>query len=343
MFKPTALIVVLVVLELAAQFIFFSSRSTSMDVSGSGVSQYTMQSSLGIGGPISVTKEGMIKSVHINWTSALVNAALTYIVACLLARALTGATHFHRPATVYATAALTMVGISFLISIAISNSYWGYPFDEPKLLREAGDIAKVRAITPIKTETNSSGSHAFVVDNGNSISNMLAVAERYPDDCLSERLVIELQKKNLIPSNSVATIPELSQFYSEVRISGLMAHSDKGYASEQALAGVAVDGVNQSGARVVFLAITGGQLSNDHYPYYELLFGNSTDGTTLSFNRGQRFFYDAAGLEGFGWLQIWMLISIPCILLGFILLTAARFVSRRWRKKIPATFAVVGM
>lgn len=162
------------------------------------------------------------------------------------------------------------------------------------------------------------------------MSESLASGKRYPDDCLDTRILLELDRRSLLPKALTQTLSGLPELYPLIRNSGLFAQSSPGYDSSARLRGVAVDAIGKAGDRLVVIGLTGGQLSNDHYPYYELLFGAQTQGSQLEFIRGQRFFYDAAGMEGFEWYVIWPMLAIPGILFGFAIFTTVRFI-RTWK------------
>ena len=85
-----------------------------------------------------------------------------------------------------------------------------------------------------------------------------------------------------------------------------------------------VDAADRLGRRLLFLGLTGGEESNDHHPYYELLFRGQAGASDLSFARGQRFFYDVAGMEGFEWYLGWPLLTIPSIIAGFVVFTTLK-------------------
>jgi len=96
------------------------------------------------------------------------------------------------------------------------------------------------------------------------------------------------------------------------------------------MSGVAVDAIGKSGGRLVVLGLTGGEVSNDHRPYYEMVFGAPTPNSPLEFIRGQRFFYDVAGMEGMEWYSIWLLLAVPSVLFGLAIFTIVRFL-RTWK------------
>jgi hypothetical protein len=103
--------------------------------------------------------------------------------------------------------------------------------------------------------------------------------------------------------------------------SGILAESETGYEPWREGRAQVAEGWDASGARLVFIGMRGAQVSNDHYPYYELLFREPVPGDGLHLVSSQRFFFDVAGLEGFEWTQLWQLLTLaltPLLLVGFI-------------------------
>ncbi len=113
-----------------------------------------------------------------------------------------------------------------------------------------------------------------------------------------------------------------------IRATGILATPEKGYNDSDLLHGIVVDAVDKSGRRLVFLGLQGMQLSNDHFPYYEMVFSIRPGMPELSYVRGQRFFYDWAGIEGLEWFGIWLLLSVPGIAAGFVAVTIGMLI---WR------------
>jgi hypothetical protein len=219
-----------------------------------------------------------------------------------------------------------MIGLAFLISITISKAYWGYWFSPPAFLSEVNGVAQVQAIAFFKTQRDTQNP-VIVNDDKYPLSEQLASAKKYSENALTGRVLLELDRRNLIPPNHTATLAGLPDLYSTIQSSGMLERSSDGYNSSAALWGIAVDAIGTSpGERLVFLCVQGGQLSNDHYPYYELLFRGKPDSSQLTFVRGQRYFYDAAGMEGFEWYVIWPILAIPAVLFGFVVLTIVRVV-----------------
>jgi hypothetical protein len=229
-----------------------------------------------------------------------------------------------------------MIGVAFLVSTGGSKIYWGYFFARPALLREVNEIAQVNAVIPIKTESDVAGKHPIVVNDDFSLTEAIANGKRDPYYCLDERILIELERRKLLPAAHAATFVGLPELCSLVNGSGVLAKSEKGYHSTNFLRGIVVEALDRSGSRLVFLCLEGGQVSNDHYPYYETVFKRRDGSPELSFVRGQRFFYDVAGMEGAEWYSIWPFLSVFGVIAGFVLFTIARGIwSKAKRETAP--------
>lgn len=199
------------------------------------------------------------------------------------------------------------------------------------MLSEVDEITQVKAIVPFKTDSTDSAKRAIVFDPNYSLSERIANGKKDSYYCLDERILIELERRNLLPAVPTTTLAGFPDLYQLIQNSGTLANSTKGYDSAAELRGVVVDAFDRSGNRIVCLGLTGGQLSNDHYPYYELLFRGQKNAAELSFARGQRFFYDVAGIEGFEWHIIWLYLAALGIVPSLVIFAIARAI---WNRKI---------
>lgn len=150
---------------------------------------------------------------------------------------------------------------------------------------------------------------------------------------MEERILVELDRRNLLPAAFATTLDGLPELYQLIQDSGVLATSSPGYDSSARLGGIAVDAFDKAGNRVLVLGLTGGQLSNDHYPYYEMVFRGQKAAAETSFARSQCFYYDAAGMEGFEWYVIMLYLSIAGIAAGFIIFIIGRLI---WKKQPDA-------
>jgi hypothetical protein len=108
----------------------------------------------------------------------------------------------------------------------------------------------------------------------------------------------------------------------------ILAEPEEGYNDSDLLQGVVIDALSKSGQRLVFVGLNGRQLSNDHFPYYEIVFTGDTGSSALSYMRGQRFFYDVAGIEGAEWFLVWPFLALAGVVIGFVIVTVFMLI---WR------------
>lgn len=324
---PTPLAVLLMLVTLAV--IGTICRSSSMTISpGSGAPERS-EFSIGIGGPIQITTVGESRSWQISWPLLLLQLVAIYLASNRVAIDLVRVTRLHRPATTYGIVGVSLVAITFLSAISVSKAYWGYWFSPPKLLPEASLIAAVKAVAAFKTQQDAAGKPVAVSDFTYSMASLVAAGRKYGSEASEERILVALEDRKLLPddfSTNMALLPEL---YGLVSPTAELVKSTAGYDSSADLHGIVVEATDKEGNRCLLAGFRGGQLSNDHYPYYELFFQQEQGTRTWRLIHHQHYFYDAAGLEGFEWPVIWLLLSIVFVPLGMVAFTVARLIIRK--------------
>lgn len=327
--RPTAFGLLLFALGLLAQAGVFS--VTSLTYSFDRESAESSTWAIGPGGMIALETDRGAVSIDVRWGILLPVLLLTYAAGLYLARILRRVTALRHPATAYGLAVAVSVGLALLVAITLSKMYWGYFLQRPPVPRAMGDIARVASVTPVFTVTSANGARSLAAREDFSFTNALARGRDDPYYCLDERLLLELDRRDLLPEVHSVTLPaDLPDLFPLIRATGLLAEPEAGYEEEAAnLGGVVIDAVSRSGRRLVVLGLGSGQVENDHYPYYEMVFSGAAGSPNLSFAGGQRFFYDVAGLEGFEWYVIWPPLSLPAVALGLLLFTVARVLRRR--------------
>jgi hypothetical protein len=92
-----------------------------------------------------------------------------------------------------------------------------------------------------------------------------------------------------------------------------------GYEHARELTGIALEAKGREGQRYLFVAATGRQVSNDHYPYYEFLFQEAGQGAAPKLLSHRRLYYDVAGMEGAEWPVVFVIL----LLFGTLLVALA--------------------
>jgi hypothetical protein len=339
--KPTPLLGILLLLILLLQGTTFVWQSGTYSMDGNAPNSHRL--SFGIGGPLSITTIDGSTTYDINWLTFICNLACCYILAAILSRVFTNAAPFRRPALVCAVVTLVMIAASFCAAVGISKAYWGYYFARPAVVREVEEVTSVTAVIPVETESDGGGTRKVTPRQNFSVAECLAHGRNDPYYCLVERLLLALDEKKLLPSGHTVDMADLPALFPLIQKTGILARSGKGYEDSDVLGGVVIDAVDKSGRRIVFLGLTGRQVSNDHYPYYEMVFSGSIGSPDLSYVRGQHFFYDLAGIEGVEWYGIWLFFALPAVFIGILAVTAVmpiwRVIKRKGKARWPSPTA----
>ncbi len=328
--KPSALAGMLLLLILLMQGVFFSYRSVTFSIGGD--KPVATQSSFGVGTPITLTTVNGVTNRDIKWPILLTNLAASYLLAVVLDRALARATRFRRPAATFATIAILVIVVSFLLSIGLSRSYWGYFFTRPPVLNEVSDVASVVAVFPITTVVDDDGARRIMVQKDYPISDTVGWVSKDEYYFLQGRLLLAFDEAGMIPSSHSTEMADLPELYPLIQKTGILAAPKDGYNDSDLFTGVLIDGLNHAGNRLVFIGATGRQVSNDHYPYYEMVFTGNAGSSALSYVRGQRFFYDVAGLEGVEWYSVLPFFAAAGLVIAFVVTAPLMLIWRLVRR-----------
>ena len=109
------------------------------------------------------------------------------------------------------------------------------------------------------------------------------------------------------------------------------ALADPDYEGDRVVVGYAASGVSADGQAILAVAAEGGQLSNDHYPTYEVIADPA--GNVV---RSRVFFWDFAGVEGFEY-PLMLAVLVVGGVLACVPVTAGWvvFAARRRRRASP--------
>ncbi len=277
--------------------------------------------SMGVGAPVQISTVGDATSIHVRWLVLFGNLLFAYVLAAILAHAAGRMTGFRRPARAFGGVAAIIIGIIFLASISFSRWYWGYWFSRPPVLREIHEVAEVTAVVPIMTQADEQGNRTIIPQSDYSLADQLEYARKDPYYGLDERLLLALNDRKLLPETVQTVMPDIPALFPLIQRTGILARPEDGYEDGDLLMGVLVMARTATGQRYMFVGAHGQQVSNDHRPYYEMLFAATGPSNTNDFVRGQRFFYDTAGIEGAEWYLMWPALSLFGIPLGFLAFT----------------------
>jgi len=269
-----------------------------------------------------------IRNVEIKWGLLSLNLGFCYIFATLFSK-INKFIKIRRLPLIYFLTAFCICLVVFVMSMVFSKIVWGYYLYRPKVITSLNDISQVKAVIPIKTETGTSGRRNIIVNTDYKIPKRLS-EDRDGYYCLAKRILIFLSDKNMLPDSLTLDLADLTELHSLITQTGILIEPDEGYDNSDLLRGIVVDALDEKGERLIIAGVAGGQVSNDHFPYYEIAFkGKQRD--DLKFMSGQYFFYDSAGMEGFEWDVFFIYFSLCLVPIGLIGLTIILIL---WRLKV---------
>lgn len=231
--------------------------------------------------------------------------------------------------------------IALLAAIITSNIYWGYYFRRPAVDQRIVNVDRIISITPVEVNDPNLRTPEFIVEPqyslggifgrkiDGSIHSLVEAGRADEYYCLTERVLVALDDAELL-SDPHPTLgdQEVSSLYALVSSTGVLV------TSAEHLSGIVVETVDHHEHSLLFLGLTGGAVSNDHYPYYEFLFERRSNGVTelLSYNR---FFFDVAGMEGTEWGTFFLVYLMPTSVVAALIILAVLGVAlaRRHRSR----------
>lgn len=208
---------------------------------------------------------------------------------------------------------LKQIGIfllPFLISATIFLGYlnkneWGYWFKRPSVFQE---LKKAKTIISISNITKANGEENFKIDTETENSRELRGRKNLYYGNLDRPIMIFEDNSWLQPDlkNHLSIAADLSPKINRENLEILTktflnseilsAPSNKHYFERaNRFRGKVIEFITTENKSYYHLGLTSGEISNDHYPYYEFLIERSK---TKKILKNQTYFYDIAGIEG---------------------------------------------
>ena len=199
-------------------------------------------------------------------------------------------------------AAGTLV-LPFLAAIWINHQMWGYYVARPALDRRIVEARQIESVTRVETRSDLSGHREFFGVPVGDVDGYIQVHPQEGDYYVLEGRVLRALKDRQILPLEAQEMPSsrLRSLYQVLDESGRLEGGEPGYEHAKELSGIVVEAIGRDGRPLVFVGVTGGAVSNDHYSYYEFLFTIDSPGGQMKLLSTQRFYYDVAGEEGAEW------------------------------------------
>ncbi len=316
--KPTALQLILFLLILSVLHLYFNSYSVSYPLEDLSLTHSNL--TIGIGSPITFFTDDNTTTIKIKWFALLLNIFLCYLLAAIIGICLVKVTKLKQPWVLFGATAILMIVVSFLISISLSKYYWGYYFFRPSEFSEIHHVTHVKSIIPVDTE-NDKEQKITIVKDPFTLSEYILENYDYEYYYLERRLLRVLDDRNLLPDGHGDNLTDFPDIQHLLKESGLLVQSEPGYDGGDNVKGILIHAVDKSGRDLVFIGLQSSQFANDSFAYYEMMLAKNNSTNEFEYVRGQRFFFDRAGIEGLEWYIILTTLSVMSICFGFVIVT----------------------
>jgi hypothetical protein len=203
---------------------------------------------------------------------------------------------------------LPLAALSAGLGLLFSRWYWGYWLTPPPVPEVVNRFETVRSVTPLGSVVATDPLTLAVASGWDcdrtsrqSIAggDYCASSRCNTEFCDSYRLLLALGDRDLLQPNLPAIAPsQLPAIETAILNSASWQAAKPGYEDmAKQVSGLVVEAADSQGVQYVAIALNGGQIANDTYPFYEFVFRRS-EGGSLEWVAGQHFFYEIAGLEG---------------------------------------------
>lgn len=188
--------------------------------------------------------------------------------------------------------------LPFLVAIAINHDLWGYYLSKPPVDRKIVEARSIESITYVQTEAGPDGGLTFA-----------GAPVRHPE-VMGGRVFRDLKARDALPANPpIMPADRLGRLHRALDETGRLEVGEPGYDEAKHLAGVAIEAKDRDGRPIVFVGVGGGEVSNDHHPYYEFLFTTDPSERRWELLSFHRTYYDVAGIEGAEWPLFFLLLA----------------------------------
>lgn len=243
--------------------------------------------------------------------------------------------------TKWLTRIIALILLPVLIAAGISQALWGYPVTPPPVEAITGDLAHVNEIAYLRMTERGKFALATPPDLTLSIPGPSPYAPE-----LSGGNTLRIY--NFAAGASVASPTSTDTDWQLPALNAALQQAGWQFLPDDAPdtikgccvpRGYIISGQTTTGKTRYLVGLSSSQIRNDHYFYYEGLLGPSEDdGLTLLTD--QHFRYDIAGLEGFQFpellILVYMFIVLPILLAWSMMRAIVYRPTRRKRKPSPA-------
>jgi hypothetical protein len=202
------------------------------------------------------------------------------------------------------------IGAAFLAAVMISRVYWGYWLWRPSMDTRILEARRYVGLAFFEAARRDAGPLGFVDLTSSTVRDSL---QRYRQDeytAGSRRVLHMLDLQGKVDAIPLKRTVELRTLSDLIQGSGALVKPSPGYEERNTfMRGLAVEAEGHDGRRLLFVGLFRGEVSNDHFPLYELLFEAAPGTDRFQLVSATQWFIDIAGIEGLEW---------PFMFLGFL-------------------------
>lgn len=240
---------------------------------------------------------------------------------------------------------LTVLLTTNILVAYMSHDYWGYAFRRPAIFSEAESALKIiNASTVYSVDKN--GQKEFVLDTSKTDDDLYGREDPYYGN--RDRIFMTFQDnaskygylydwhKILTDSSKTISKNTLNQLTEIIYSLSFIEPGEGNWDTSRNLRGEIIEFITEDSVKYYYSGLSGGQVANDHFPFYEFLF--TEKGGQIRLEKKNKHFYDVAGIEGLEYSTIEPIIMtlVFIILLAIYgLTTFAQIIMRKNKNTVP--------
>lgn len=239
--------------------------------------------------------------------------------------------------------AIINLAILIIVNVSIgvaSKNYWGYSFKRPAIFKEVESALKVEKASTIYS-IDKDGRKEFILDTVKIDENLLGRKDPYYgrrnrifmtfEDNASKHGYLYNWYKVLLDTTREISTERLELINQEIYNSDIIEPGESGWDESKNVNGEIVEFMTEDSLRFIYAGLNGGQVENDHYPFYEFLF--SINNGTVKLKKTNKFFTDIAGIEGIEYSSIEPIIMTLITIILFLVYSLIEIVRLIIKKK----------
>jgi len=212
-----------------------------------------------------------------------------------------------------------------MAGLLFSKLYWGYFFYPPSIELPNYDIDRIEVLVRLdkyKAFDRTKNLELKKVKT-KDIEKSAFLYSLHESDTPTSRLPYYLKKYHLMPvNNEILNEFEIQDIaikaFSHMRKANIFVSSTEGYYSQRQAFGYLAIGTLNNKDTIIIITISGGQVSNDHFPQYNVVYSMDSVGELKLLNQTV-YYEDIAGIEGFRFFYAIILFAVVWTLLLIVI------------------------